>query len=161
MKYLVLLLLLFSFRARGADTTKLYNPFANVAKDMALLMATAQAEKKHILIQVGGNWCVWCYKFNAFVQTDSTLKRMVAGSYVLYHLNYSKENRNEATMARLGYPQRFGFPVLLVLDAQGNRLHTQDNTLLQKGNGYDFEKVKSFLYNWSPVALMSQNYKEG
>lgn len=160
MKYLVLLLVICSLQARGADTTKLYNPYANAEKDLAALMIRAKAERKHVLVQIGGNWCVWCYKFNAMLQTDSTLKRMLEGSYILYHLNYSKENRNEAMLSRIGFPQRFGFPVLVVLDAAGNRLHTQDNTLLQKGNGYDFEKVKSFLYNWSPVALQASIYKE-
>jgi hypothetical protein len=47
-----------------------------------------------------------------------------------------------------------------VLDANGNRLNTQDSSLLEKGNGYDKDKVKSFLENWSPLALKESNYKE-
>ena len=37
----------------------------------------------------------------------------------LSRINYSKENKNPETMALLEYPQRFGFPVLVVLDAAG------------------------------------------
>ena len=161
MKYVVFFVLLISLQSKAADTTRLlYNPRANAERDIAALLVQAKAEKKHVLLQVGGNWCIWCYRFNSFVQTDSTLKRMLSGSYLVYHLNYSKENKNEAVLAKLGYPQRFGFPVLVVLDAAGNRLHTQDSSLLERGNGYDFDKVKSFLYNWSPVALLPQNNRE-
>jgi hypothetical protein len=60
----------------------------------------------------------------------------------------------------LGYPQRFGFPVLVVLDENGKQLHTQDSALLEKGNGYDREKVKSFLRNWAPGAFDEMLYKE-
>jgi len=85
---------------------------------------------------------------------------MLNNNYVVYHLNYSPENKNEAYLKKLGFPQRFGFPVLVILDADGNRLNTQDSSLLEKGNGYDREKVKNFLYAWSPVALKESNYKD-
>ncbi len=149
-----------SLQSFAGDTTHLYNPYANVEKDVAAALVKAKAEKKHVLLQIGGNWCVWCYKFNAFVYTDSVLKRLISNNYVVYHLNYSRENKNLAYMKKLGFPQRFGFPVLVVLDASGRQLHTQDSGLLEKGNGYDAEKVKTFLLNWSPAALDERNYKD-
>jgi hypothetical protein len=79
----------------------------------------------------------------------------------VYHLNYSKENKNLDYLKKLGYPQRFGFPVLVVLDgATGAVLHTQDSGLLEKGNGYDTDKIKSFLRNWSRGAFDEALYKE-
>lgn len=157
---LTLVVLLAANVVCAADSTKLYNPAANAAQDLILLQAKAKAQKKHILVQVGGNWCVWCYRFNAFVQTDTVLKQLVADNYLVYHLNYSKENKNLDALATLGYPQRFGFPVLVVLDAGGNRLHTQDSGLLERGNGYDPKKVQTFLQSWSPAALLPEMYKE-
>ncbi|MBD0276438.1 MAG: thioredoxin family protein [Bacteroidota bacterium] len=149
-----------AFNAVANDTTKLYDPYANVAADVQKALAKAKKEQKHVLLQIGGNWCVWCYRFNAFVQLDSSLKKLLDNNYVVYHLNYSKENKNLDYLKKLGFPQRFGFPVLVVLDANGNRLHTQDSSLLEKGNGYDAGKVKSFLINWSPSALNEIFYKE-
>lgn len=159
-KILILILLFCTVNAFAADTTHLYNPYANVAKDVQEAVAKAKREKKHVLLQIGGNWCVWCYRFNAFVQTDSLLKKVMDYNYVVYHLNYSKENRNLDYLKKLGYPQRFGFPVMVILDANGNRIHTQDSALLEKGNGYDREKVLSFLKNWAPGALDESLYKE-
>lgn len=127
---------------------------------MAVALQRAKAEKKHVLIQVGGNWCVWCYRFNAFTHADTTISALLHDNYVVYHLNYSKENKNLDYLAELGYPQRFGFPVLLVLDASGKVLHTQDSGLLEKGNGYDRDRVIGLLQNWSPGALDPNLYKE-
>ena len=160
MKWMLIALLFFSVGVKANDSTRLYNPYANVSKDISALLERAKKEKKHILIQVGGNWCIWCYRFNAFVQTDTLLKKMAIDNYLIYHLNYSKENKNLDYLKKLGFPQRFGFPVLVVLDANGNRLHTQDSALLERGNGYDKDKVKSFLRNWAPGAFEEMQYKE-
>ena len=88
------------------------------------------------------------------------MKKLLTANYVYYHLNYSPENKNLDYLKKLGYPQRFGFPVFVVLDAEGKQLHTQDSALLEKGNGYDSEKVKSFLRNWAPGAFDERHYKE-
>ena len=160
MRLLFVFVLMISLNAYGSDTTKLYNPGANVQKDVAAAVAKAKQEKKNVLLQIGGNWCVWCYRFNSFVLTDSLLKKLLTANYVYYHLNYSPENKNLDYLKKLGYPQRFGFPVFVVLDAEGKQLHTQDSALLEKGNGYDSEKVKSFLRNWAPGAFDEMHYKE-
>jgi thiol:disulfide interchange protein len=153
-------MLMVSLHTHANDSTKLYDPKANAEKDIAVAMAKAKKESKHVLLQIGGNWCVWCYRFNSFVLLDPDLKNILNNNYVVYHLNYSPENRNLDYLKKLGFPQRFGFPVLVVLDANGNCLNTQDNSFLEKGNGYDKDKVKSFLENWSPLALKESNYKE-
>ncbi|GAB4094374.1 thioredoxin family protein [Flaviaesturariibacter terrae] len=160
MRFLFALLLLGSLSAAASDSTRLYNPAANARKDVAAALLRAKAEKKHVLLQVGGNWCVWCYRFNAFTQADTTIRALLRDNFVVYHLNYSKENKNLDMLAELGYPQRFGFPVLLVLDASGKRLHTQDSGLLEKGNGYDRDRVIAFLRGWAPSALDPLLYKE-
>ncbi|HZH65758.1 MAG TPA: hypothetical protein VEY10_12765 [Flavisolibacter sp.] len=81
-------------------------------------------------------------------------------NYVVYHLNWSCENKNLDYLKTLGYPQRFGFPALVVLDADGNRLHTQDSGLLEKEKTYDAGKVEDFLAGWSPAAFNENLYKE-
>ena len=160
MRYFFSLLLLISLQSFAGDSTQLYNPSANVKKELAAAVTKAKKEGKHVLIQVGGNWCSWCYRFHNFVAKDTALNRIEAENYVVYHLNYSKENKNLDALKSLGFPQRFGFPVFVILDGNGNRLHTQDSSLLEEGKGYNAEKVKSFFQSWSPAALDEKKYKD-
>jgi thioredoxin-related protein len=160
-KIFLLAALIFSLQAFASDSTKLYNPDANVARDVAALVKQAKKENKHVILMVGGNWCIWCYRFNNFLMGDTSLKNILDKNYLFYHLNYSKENKNLDYLKKLGFPQRFGFPVMIVLDGDGKQIHTQDSGLLEKEKSYDYDKVKTFLLNWTPDALNEFHYKEG
>ncbi len=137
----------------------LYHPEADAGADIENALKEAAVEGKHLLLQAGGNWCVWCYRFHDFIQQDEELKKLVEDNYVWYHLNFSKENMNKEIFERYGFPQRFGFPVLVILDAGGNRIHTQDSALLESGDGYDRKKVFEMLGNWTPKAIDPASYR--
>ena len=151
--------MLFSFVYAG-DTVHLYNPKANAAAEIAKAVEQAKKENKHVLIQAGGNWCSWCLRFNKFTTEDTRIDSLIQSSFIVYHLNYSPENKNEAIFAKYGYPQRFGFPVFIILDGNGNQIHTQNSAYLEEGKGYSKEKVLGFLNDWTPSALDPRNYKE-
>jgi len=78
--------------------------------------------------------------------------------YEFFLLNHSRENKNLDLLADFKYPQRFGFPVLLVLDSDGHLLHTQNTVFLEKEKSYDEKTVLNFLKHWSPAALDPNNY---
>jgi hypothetical protein len=94
------------------------------------------------------------------VTTDADLKKELEENYVIVHVNYSPENKNEKVLADLGYPQRFGFPVFVVLDGNGNRIHTQNSGYLEEGQGHSKTKVAEFLKQWSPTALDPATYNK-
>ncbi|MBK8608923.1 MAG: thioredoxin family protein [Chitinophagaceae bacterium] len=161
-KILVIIFCLSGFFA-GAQTaeTKLYHPDANAAKDIATAVKKAKAEKKYVLVQGGGNWCSWCIEFARFCQADKKIDSVINSSFVWLHLNYSKENYNKAIFAKYGYPQRFGFPVFLILDEKGELIHTQNSEYFEDGKkSYDREKVQSFLEKWSPGARDPKKYSD-
>lgn len=138
---------------------KLYNPSANAKVDIANTLKRAESERKHVLIQIGGNWCGWCILLDRKLNSNDTLKNALMNNFIVYHLNYSSENKNADILASMGYPQRFGFPVLIVLDSKGNRLHTQNTSYLEEGKGHNTKKVLAFLNNWSPSALDKNRYR--
>ncbi|MCF6408119.1 thioredoxin family protein [Chitinophaga filiformis] len=140
------------------DLQHIYDPGADAAADLQKATQQAAAMNKHVLVQIGGNWCIWCKRLYKFVHEDSTLHALQEKNYIVYHLNYSKENKNLPLLKQLEYPQRFGFPVLVILDAKGNRLHTQNSALLESADTYDKEKVADMLKQWSPDALNSAHY---
>jgi thioredoxin-related protein len=143
-----------------AQSPSIYNPAANAQAEIAAAVKKAQAENKHVLLQIGGNWCPWCIKLHNLIHSDPQIDSTLKADYVFVLVNYSKENKNLLLLKQLEYPQRFGFPVLVVLNKEGNRIHTQSTALLEKGEGYDKENVISFLNNWSVKAIDPASYPE-
>jgi thioredoxin-related protein len=136
----------------------LYSPGRDAKLQIDSALSIAHNQKKHVLIQVGGNWCPWCIMLHKFYTTDFQLDSAIKANYVVVHLNYSPENKNLEILKSLDFPQRFGFPVLVILDANGRRLHTQNTVYLEEGRGYNKEKLLDFLKAWSPDALDPNHY---
>ena len=162
MKKLIItsIFLLVSVVLFAQEKEAVYNPNADAKTDLKNAIAKAKAEKKHVLIQVGGNWCPWCIKFHKMATTDTKIDSTIKADYVYLLLNYSKENKNLNVLKTLQYPQRFGFPVFVILDGDGKLLHTQDSGLLELDKGYDPKKVLTFLKQWNVKALDPRSYPE-
>lgn len=156
----LILLLSISLHAQDMKNFKLYSPTEDAEKALAQKVNEAKAAGKHVFVQIGGNWCIWCARFHDFITTDASIDSLIKANYIVYHLNYSQENENDKLLARFGYPQRFGFPVFIILDAKGNRLHTQNSAYLEEGKGYSKRRVTEFFENWSPKALAPASYKK-
>ena len=154
----LLMLLGFVFRL-STQAQKLYNPQADADKDIAAAIKQARAENKHVLIQAGGNWCSWCVEFERFAKTTPKIDSVIKAGYVWYHLNFSKENENKKIFAKYGYAQRFVFPVFLILNGKGERIHTQNSEYMEDGKkSYHPAKVQAFLEMWAPRALDARMY---
>ena len=139
---------------------KLYDPDANVSAEISKAILRAKAENKHIFLQIGGNWCPWCLKYHKFCKEDKSIDSLMTSGYIAIKVNYSKENRNYEMLKKLEYPQRFGFPVFVILDKTGTRIHTQNSAYLEEGDNYSRKKVLEFLNNWTPDALNPERYKD-
>ncbi|HMU09908.1 MAG TPA: thioredoxin family protein [Ferruginibacter sp.] len=153
-------LCLVSINTLAQDTDKsLYHPEADAAKDIAAAVKQAKAEHKYVLLLGGGNWCSWCITFEKFCKEDATIDSVIRSAFVPYHLNYSKENENKKAFAKYGYAQRFGFPVFIILNEKGERIHTQNSEYLEDGKkSYDRARVQAFFEMWSPHALNPKMY---
>ena len=142
-----------NIQAQERVGVQLYDPKASVEKDLAIAMDKASENNKHIFVQVGGNWCSWCILFHKFIEEDEDLNALFDSKFELVKLNYSPENKNEIALEKMDFPQRFGFPVFVILDESCKRIHTQNSALLEAGEGYDRNKVIEFLNNWSYDAV--------
>lgn len=142
----------------SAQTVKLYSPEADASLAINQGVALAKGENKHLFIQIGGNWCPWCIKFHTFCASDSQIDSLMSKDFIVIKVNYSKENRNLETLKKLEFPQRFGFPVFVILDANGKRIHTQSSAYLEERESYSKKRVLDFLKQWSPEALNPDHY---
>ena len=135
---------------------KVYNEDLNPLEQIDQALVQAKAEGKFVVCQVGGNWCPWCLRFADFITNDSTINSVIEQNFVYIHANYHPRKAGEvgqALMKRLNNAGRFGFPVLVILDEQGQVIHIQDSGLLEEDKSYNKEKVLHFFQNWTPKAV--------
>lgn len=149
----IIIFLLVTASVFSQQTGSLYDPAADAAKDLEIALIQAKQQNKNVLIQIGGNWCSWCFRLHDFMKTHEKIDSILKADYILIRINYSPENYNREILAQLDYPQRFGFPVLLILNQDGIRLHTQDTYYLEKDKSYDGEKLIRFLLNWNVASI--------
>ncbi len=156
---IVMLVTLFSMAMAAQDQTtskRVYNEAINPLEQIDKALVKAQADGKFVICQVGGNWCPWCLRFAEFITSDSTINAVIEQNFEYIHVNYHPRKASDvgqALMKRLDNAGRFGFPVLVVLDEQGQVIHIQDSGYLEEGKGYNQDKVLRFFQNWTPSAV--------
>ncbi|MBR1770080.1 MAG: thioredoxin family protein [Bacteroidales bacterium] len=153
MKRNLLLLILMALSVFAFAQNKPYDEKADAVQQINNAIHEANRTNKFVLCQVGGNWCPWCLTFADMAQNNDTVKSVIDKNFVYIHVNYSKENKNPEAMRMLRNPARFGFPVFVILDNEGNYLHTQNSVYLEEGKGYNVKKVTDFLEKWTPQSL--------
>jgi thioredoxin-related protein len=151
---LILFLSSFSLLLAQTEAVQIYNPDADAKADIAAAVKQSQVENKHVLLQCGGNWCPWCVKLHKFVAADPQIDSLRSADYVTVMVNVDKDKdkRNYDLLASLGNPQRFGFPVLVVLNQKGEVIHIQDSWYLEMDKSYDKEKLMHFYQMWNVAA---------
>ena len=134
-----------------AQTTRpaIYDESADGAKQIEEALAKAKKENKHVLLMFGANWCGWCHRLHKLFDSNAQIAAKLKQDFVLVMIDVNK-NRNADLNRRYGNPTQFGLPVLVVLDAAGKALTTQDTGKLEEGDHHDPAKVMAFLNQWSP-----------
>lgn len=140
---------------------KVYNENIDPMEQIDKAIAKAKTTNKYVVCQVGGNWCPWCLRFADFVETNSAVNKIVNENFELIHVNYNprksagnaSSDKASVLMERLSNPARFGFPVFVVLNAEGRVLHIQDSSFLEEDKSYSEKKVLRFFNNWTPAAV--------
>ena len=125
-----------------------YDPKRDAAADIDAAVAEARRSGRHVLIEVGGEWCVWCHRLDDYLKRNRKLAALLERNFVMVKVNYSPENENEEVLS--GYPEVAGYPHFFVLDGQGKLLHSQDTAELEKGKSYHARRFKRFLTRWGP-----------
>lgn len=131
---------------------KPYHPEADAQKDIDSLVVLAKKENKNIIIQAGGNWCIWCLRFNNFIHQNKKIDELLDQNFVYYHLNFSPENKNEGVFNKYapGKGNEYGYPFFIVMDSNEKVLTTRESGSLEAGKGYDETKVLDFFKEWLP-----------
>jgi hypothetical protein len=124
-----------------------YDPARDPAEDLRLTILIARQENKRILLELGGDWCIWCKYLDTFFSTHEDILQFRAGNFVFVKVNVSSENKNLDFLAQ--FPEPDGYPHIFVLDSDGTLLHSQDTGELEQGRSYNPEKFMAFLKEWA------------
>ncbi|MGA2446704.1 MAG: thioredoxin family protein [Opitutaceae bacterium] len=140
---------------RGPD---IYDPQADGFVLINAALQQARAENKRVLLDFGANWCPWCHLLHQLFTSDDSVRRKLAASYVVVMIDVNKRKgtaRNAAVNEKYGNPIKAGLPVLVLLDADGRQLVTQETGAFEKSGGAEADdpaKVLAFLEQWAPPA---------
>ncbi len=116
--------------------------------------ARARRDHRRVLVMFGGNWCGWCHKLHALLQSDPEIRRLMLYEYELAMVDTDAPNAPELfescknALSDEELKNGVGFPFLAVLDADGKILTAQRTDPLEDGDHHDPEKVKNFLTRW-------------
>lgn len=146
--------------AAAAQTRKVYDEQIDPMQQIDQALTKAKAGGKHLVCQVGGNWCPWCLRLADVVEKDSAINATIQQDYIYIHVNYPRRGAAQRLTERLHNAGRFGYPVLVVMDAEGSVLHIQDSSFLEEGKGYDNAKILRFLKGWTPEAVRTDASKK-
>jgi len=125
-----------------------FDPARNPSKDLEKAVEEAKVSNRRIILDVGGEWCIWCHRIDDFIEKNKDIKNFIKDNFVVVKINFSKENENTEFLSK--YPEIPGYPHFFVLESNGKLLHSQDTGQLEQGKGYSHEKMMAFLKKWSP-----------
>jgi thioredoxin-related protein len=120
-----------------------FEPGRDAVADVERALGLAQAQRKLVFVDVGGEWCTWCHVFDRFVASHPEVKKTLEAKYIVVKVNYSPQNRNEKLLLR--WPKAKGYPHFYILDGSGSVLMSQASAELEAGNDYDEAKVLALL----------------
>ncbi len=147
--FFILLISTLSMFAQTEDSLPKFDPSRNPYDDLKVAVENAKQTNKRIILDVGGEWCIWCHRIDAFMHNTEEIRLLIEEDFIFVKVNYSKENKNEKFL--LQYPQVEGYPHFFVLDESGKLLHSQNTGELEKEKDYDKDKFIAFLNKWKPT----------
>jgi thiol:disulfide interchange protein len=124
-----------------------YDESADAAAQIEQNVAMGRADRKHVLLVFGANWCPWCRRLEHTLTQNAEIAAELARSYHVVHVDTGARGagKNAAIAARYGEPTRLGLPVLVVLTPDGLLKETQETGALEAGDRHDPAKVLEFL----------------
>jgi thioredoxin-related protein len=137
-----------------ADRPAIYDPAADSKAQINAALVKAKAENRHLLLMFGGNWCPWCHRLHALLQSDARLRDLLEKSFCLIMVDVGEKAGEplNADLVQLYRVQGLGYPALAVLADDGKIVAVQSSGVLEKGKGHDPEKVLAFLNLEGPPA---------
>ncbi len=98
-----------------------YDESADADRQVAQARARAAAEGKHLLIDLGGNWCPDCRVLAGVLELPE-IKAFVRRHYVVVTVDIGRFDKNAQIARTFGVTSLKGVPAVLIVDPKTNKL---------------------------------------
>ncbi|WP_290251161.1 thioredoxin family protein [Thalassotalea ponticola] len=122
-----------------------YDAKRDAFSDARAAIKLAGESNRNVLIEIGGDWCTWCHKIDAFLTANPDVYQALHNNFVLLKVNVSDENDNAKFMA--SFPKVLGYPHMYVATTEGKVILSKDTAefLDQSGVEYSRQAWLSFI----------------
>jgi len=151
--FLLLILIISSpvYAYKASDTLPAYSteysPKRDAFKDGVAAIKLATETNRRILIELGGEWCVWCHKMDEFFDKNPDIKKRLHETFVMLKINVSDENKNTEFLK--SFPKNLGYPHMYVSDKDGSVLYSQDTAEFLDNGSYQRKPFLAFFDRWA------------
>src|ERR1700734_1946040 len=73
----------------------IYDESANGAKQISDALLIAKKEHKHILLDFGANWCIWCHRLHTLFETNKEVAEELKSAYVVVMIDTNGERNKD------------------------------------------------------------------
>lgn len=123
-----------------------YDPKRDAFKDGAAAVKLATQSNRRILVELGGDWCKWCHKMDAFFDKNPDIKQQLHETFVMLKVNVSDVNNNAEFLK--AFPRPLGYPHMYVSEHNGSVLWSQDTAEFVSNGQYTRESFLAFFKRW-------------
>jgi thioredoxin-related protein len=129
------------------EYSKVYSDKRDPFKDAAAAITLAKKTDRNVLIEIGGTWCTWCHRMDAFLDKNQNVYQALHNNYVVLKISVSDSNENNAFMKSL--PPVLGYPHMYVSTSAGKMLLSKDTAELQDDGAYSVNNWLHFIDKWN------------
>jgi len=123
-----------------------YNDKSDPFKDAVAAIKLANETNRNVLIEIGGTWCTWCHRMDAFLEKNPDVYQELHSKFVVLKVSVSDFNENEEFMSAL--PPVLGYPHMYVSTGTGKMILSKDTAELQEDGRYSTKQWLEFINTW-------------
>jgi hypothetical protein len=126
-----------------------YDENADADADVNAAFARARTERKLVLIDLGGNWCVDCIILSGILSLPE-VNAFVDAHYVTVYVDVGRFNRNLQIPARFGITKRLhGVPAVLIATPDGGLVDQGHIEALDDARAMTPQAISDWLAQWA------------
>ncbi|HLY04636.1 MAG TPA: thioredoxin family protein [Rhizomicrobium sp.] len=126
-----------------------YDENADANAAVANAFTKARAERKRVMIDLGGNWCGDCRVLAGIMELPE-VRTFLDAHYVVVSVDVGRFNRNLQIPARFGITKRLeGVPSVLIADPNGKLIDADHIAALADARSMTPQAIADWLAQWA------------